>query len=338
MIHLHHQLEGEILPALSGLESINARLGISTSADDLTPLLLRLQDLLRESVRTLRTPNRNALNLLKGRWLITERAYKWPAKMLEYVQLLKLLLSDRLGKEAQVDQIIERILGIKQGLNTLLECLHPARHLKDSQNLRRLSHGDGVSIVVFDLFEPGLLELQRKQYPKATIKRLKSFGTPVAMNHGNSEIDVILTLAPQVTIIPIAASSTGTLKALRHIDTAESFQVLNISRPFMGSDGRIDEAFSELLVKIGQRALISKSMGNSGTDLEGNLSQRRQALGLGHLGDLSAYDTSLIRDFVSTWSLTSKFFFTINADIIGDRDNKTIIKNGTLINCFPFKL
>ncbi|NRA45712.1 MAG: glycosyltransferase family 61 protein, partial [Oligoflexales bacterium] len=28
----------------------------------------------------------------------------------------------------------------------------------------------------------------------------------------------------------------------------------------------------------------------------------------------------------------------INNHIIGDRDNKTIIKNGTLLNCFPFKL
>ncbi|NRA47203.1 MAG: hypothetical protein HRU09_19815, partial [Oligoflexales bacterium] len=27
-----------------------------------------------------------------------------------------------------------------------------------------------------------------------------------------------------------------------------------------------------------------------------------------------------------------------NAEAIGDRDNKTIIKNGTLLNCFPFKL
>ena len=320
---LHLLLQARVDCLIEGIEFINSILDIPSAGDSLTPILYLIRSFFRDffagiNGQTIRSEiHSESLIYLRNRWLEQERIYKWPAQIKEYSLLLELLLGEKPSESA--NRTFKRLEHLIASLNIIIEFLHPHLHLQQSRKLRSKFGGRGVRIAVFDLFDSEILQKQRIHYSNAKILDLRRFGDPVSLSHGNAVIDVILSLAPQATIIPITASNSSAIIAFRHMASAKKFQVLNISRPFIGDRGRVNQLFSRYLDSIGRKAIISKSMGNSGTDLNGNLSQRRQDLGLGIPGDLSAYDTDLIRDYVIGRSLLPKIFFVVNADFTGKR-------------------
>ncbi|MFK7822696.1 MAG: hypothetical protein AB8G05_00960 [Oligoflexales bacterium] len=316
-------LETHVNCVIEGVGLINSRLGIPPVGDSLSPLVLRMHSLVRDiffRVSKLPLNSKNPIGILEKLrmlWLEQERVYKWPAQVGEYWQLLEILLEDSSSDKDHEKLIKQQIYDWNAAINVIIDFLHPKLHLSQSKNLRANYNGKDVGIVVFDLFDSELLKKQRRHYDGARILDLKTFGNPVSLSHGNAVIDVILTLAPQATIIPIAASNSHAIEAFKYIAFVDGYQVVNISRPFIGQGGKVNRQFARFLSFIGESAIISKAMGNSGTDINGILSPRRQRLGLGKPGDLSAYDTALIRDYVKSWEEAPKVFFTINAELSG---------------------
>ena len=338
----HTQLRAYFIDTLNGVACINKKLGIPDSGDSLGVLIKKVHGLTLDSLQCIyewRNAGKSKQEILHGMrkvWLELERVYKWPALLQDYMGLLKVLLEDS-GISQQEALTFGRITEIKKSVNLMIKFCHPQLYLRESGLLRSKYSGENVRVVVFDLFDPELLHRQRVHYTRANIFPIKNFGNPVTLSHGNSVIDVILSLAPSVTIIPIAASHSQVLNGFRYL-AEQDFHIINISRPFIGNDRHIDHEFASILSAIGQRALISKAMGNSGTDLNGVLSPRRQELGLGPVGDLSSYDAGLIRDYVSSWSQDSKVFFTINADLNGRKAALTATIPGGYQAIYPFSL
>ena len=119
------------------------------------------------------------------------------------------------------------------------------------------------------------------------------------MNHGNSVIDVILSLAPQASIVPFTADQATYNTAFAAISARLDIDIVNISRTLLGAkDGSLDPLFASTLDQLVQTKILTKALGNTGTDLDGSLTKLRQSLSLGPVDNLFAYDAALIQSWL----------------------------------------
>ncbi len=185
-------------------------------------------------------------------------------------------------------------------LNASLLSAHPGFAPLQAETLTDSFTGKHVTIAVFDVFDSAVLDAQRQHYSNANIQEVQTFGNPVQLDHGNSVIDVILALAPEVAVLPISSDTRSSAEALRFLNQRSDVTIVNMSRPLMQASkgAALDPEFKKQMLTLVKDKIVVKALGNSGTDLDGNLSEARARAGLSAAGDLSAYDAVLIRELV----------------------------------------
>ncbi|MDN3611449.1 S8 family serine peptidase [Vibrio ostreicida] len=245
--------------------------------------------------------------------------HRWGQKITDFLDLATLLLSfqsEQYQKSVQLefDQAKFTINSIRYNINQIVLSVHPSFDLNNHE-LKNKYKGSNVNIAVFDLFDPLLLEKQIEHYPSANIEAIQNFGDPVQLNHGNSVIDIILAIAPQATIIPISAESNTYHQAMTYLESRTDIHVINMSRAFSAVDNQLDPQFSQQLSNILSRTIVTKSLGNTGTDLDENVTPLRQSLDLEATGNLFSYDLALIKEFLPTINTnTDNLLLAINLD------------------------
>ena len=79
--------------------------------------------------------------------------------------------------------------------------------------------------------------------------------------------------------------------------------------------------------QMSREKIVIKALGNTGADLSGALNSRRQAAGLGPVGDLTTYDSSLIKSYlerVNNQSMAApNLIFAENMTIFADQISLT---------------
>lgn len=251
-----------------------------------------------ENARFESTPSKNL-----PRYILSDlKLHQWGQKISETQGLFAILFSfksevyqeqnQRIFKRAM--KTIDRFRNI---VNKKVEEHHPGFDLK-SPKLRENYSGKGIKIVVFDVFDQKSLSRQRDHYPLSKIEVEQRFGDPVELNHGNSVIDVILAIAPAATIIPVSAESKSYNLAMKYILERSDVQIVNMSRAFAQQGDILDQVFSKILKQILEEKIVTKSLGNTGTDLDGKTTPLREGLGLESTGNLFSYDLSLIQEFI----------------------------------------
>ncbi|WP_027709463.1 S8/S53 family peptidase [Zooshikella ganghwensis] len=262
----------------------------------------------------------------KARYLMYKlNMHQWGNKITEFKNMVELLFSfETEAYQAEnryaVQAALHTLTQFKTSINSLVSQYHPGFNL-ESQWLTSQYQGDGITIAVIDVFEPALLDKQRTHYPQAHIEPVQAFGNPVSLNHGNSVIDVILTIAPHATIVPISAEAKTYNQAMTYLLTRNDVLIVNMSRGFAEKEGELDTTFATLLKKTLVSKIVIKSLGNTGTDLDGSVTPLRQRLGLSDTGNLFAYDLQLIKTFVSSAEYekyASNLVFAINLNTFAD--------------------
>ncbi len=198
-------------------------------------------------------------------------------------------------------------------VNQRVRKYHPGYQLH-TENTARQYKGRGITIAVFDLFEPEILEQQRTKQPSARIMPLIRFGNPVRQEHGNAVIDIILSLAPQADILPVSADHRHENEAMQYLRDRQDVHIINMSRAFSEKNKKIDPDYATLLSEILQDKIVVKSLGNTGTDLYGTLTPLRKEKNLPIPGNPFSYDLKLIREFMST-SASPRLLFAINSNL-----------------------
>ncbi|WP_341662929.1 S8 family serine peptidase, partial [Vibrio sp.] len=243
----------------------------------------------------------------------------WGQKITDFLDLATLLLSFQSEEyqkinQVEFDQAKSTINHLRDTINQLVLSVHPSFDL-NYDTLTNEYKGSNIKIAVFDLFDPELLAKQAEHYPNANIQAIQNFGDPVQLNHGNSVIDVILAIAPQATIIPISAESNTYHQAMAYLESRTDINIINMSRAFLARDNELDPLFSQQLSNILSRTIVTKSLGNTGTDLESNVTSLRQSLGLGATGNLFSYDLALVKAFLpSINAYNDHLLLAINLD------------------------
>jgi hypothetical protein len=259
----------------------------------------------------------------KQRYLFDELSMqKWGNSITEFTEMAKLLFSfydsDYTHKYQYVfNQSLQVMDKLRQEVNLLVKTHHPG-YLLNADRLKAEFNGKGVTIAVFDVFDDDLLAKQRKHYNFATIKEIKKFGSPVSLNHGNSVIDIILAIAPSAHILPISADTQFTNEAMKYVRENEDIHIINISRAFLEKDKRLDVKFKKLMHEILKNKLVTKSLGNTGTDLEGEVTALRKSQGLPASGNLFAYDLKLIKQFLEEEQGTDNLLLAINENLMAN--------------------
>jgi hypothetical protein len=119
------------------------------------------------------------------------------------------------------------------------------------------------------------------------------------MDHGNSIIDIILAIAPEAQIVPVSADTAAYNQAIRYISQREDLYLINMSRAFLEKEKHLDADFAKDFSKMLEQKIVCKSLGNTGTDLDGIVSEIRQKKALGPVGNLFSYDLGLIKEFLT---------------------------------------
>lgn len=248
----------------------------------------------------------------------------WSGSLHEFLALSDLLIQDHPAEEAAAQgpryQKASAILkDLETSINAYVFAIHPGYQGIDAEELRAGFSGRGVRIAVFDVFDRASLARQKESYPAAIIHPPLEFGRPVELNHGNTVIDVILTLAPAAEIIPVSSDSANYNQALEAIVARPDIDIVNMSRAFAAAKdhGGIDPAFKRALRSLVKTRILVKSLGNTGSDLDLRLNPRRQAEGLGPLNNLFAYDLSLIKDLYTEGSPEDLLLFAMNLSLFG---------------------
>ncbi len=230
---------------------------------------------------------------------------KWGNQVSEFLGLVQMVYS--FADEAfqtehrqEFDESVQKVESLRQRINDFVLKVHPGHSRLRTEKLRANATGAGVTVAVFDVFEPDILARQRGHYATATIEDLKVFSSPVNMNHGNSVIDIVLSLAPAARIVPITADTAAYNDAIRYILSRGDIDIVNMSRALLKNkaNDHLDDEFAALFRQTVQTKIVTKSLGNTGTDLDGNLTTRRTSLGLGPVGNLFSYDLKLIKEFL----------------------------------------
>lgn len=240
----------------------------------------------------------------KSQLIKKNNAYKWTNTIIEFKGLAKLIFSFMSTEEqnihrSQFNQSIEVLDTLHNDIKSIVLAAHPGLNTINIKSLQNSSKGTNVTIAVFDVFEENLLAIQRENYNQTKIETTKKFGDPVSLSHGNAVIDIILSIAPRVKIIPINSDIKNYNTALQYILSRKDITIVNMSRAFLEKNGELDPDFKKLIINLSKQAIITKSLGNCGTDLFGNLSPIRKRLGLGKVGAISCYDTKLINNILT---------------------------------------
>ncbi len=209
---------------------------------------------------------------------------------------------------------IETLQSWRRDFNQYLLTLHPGLAPLDSASFLSTYSGRGVTIAVFDVFEPELLAIQRQ---RASIEEPIRFGKPLEMSHGNVVIDQILRIAPNAHIVPVWADSRDYVRAIDAILARDDILIVNMSRGFLEGKvrGELDPDFEKGLLKLIESRILVKALGNTGTDLRGVVTPRRKSLGLGPVNNLATYDLALIDNFSSKLNPDSLVSFAINLSL-----------------------
>ncbi|MBU2711197.1 S8/S53 family peptidase [Zooshikella harenae] len=262
----------------------------------------------------------------KARYLLKKLSmHQWGNKITEFINMVELLFSFetdeyQTAKRPAFQKALHTLTQFRISINDLVTQYHPGFDL-EFQQLASDFQGSGIVIAVIDVFESALLEQQRAHYPQAHIETLQSFGNPVALNHGNSVIDVILTIAPQAKVVPISAEAKTYNQAMTYLLTRDDVLIVNMSRGFAEKEGELDAQFAALLKRALMSKIVIKSLGNTGTDLDGNITPLRQRLGLSDTGNLFAYDLQLIKTFttlIEHENYANNLLFAINLNTFAD--------------------
>jgi hypothetical protein len=279
--------------------------------DQIFPLINRFEQMNIPCCNT-QEKRRYVLNIL--------RLQSYGNKLTEFIDTVNLLFSFYPEDyQRQFSDQWQQAIGIlddfRKQVNSVVRDFHPGLQLS-AQKLRKKYSGKGVKIAVFDLFDEELLAKQRFVYPKARIGKNQAFGDPVSLSHGNSVIDIILNIAPGAQIIPISSDSQSYNQAMQYLTTREEIPIINMSRTFLEQENKLDSQFKELLNQLLKTKIIAKSLGNTGTDIDGNLTLLREQQGLPPVGNLFAYDLALIKEFIQSGENTRNLLFALNFNLI----------------------
>ncbi|MFA0812715.1 hypothetical protein [Microbulbifer epialgicus] len=227
--------------------------------------------------------------------------HKWGQSITEFIVLAELLYTFQTEEYQEENRLafekaIAELDVFRLAINELLLPYVPSYKLKQKKLAKRFD-GEGVVVGVFDLFDPVRLQQQREQYPN--IEAEIQFGDPITFLHGNTVIDIILDIAPKATIVPVSTESKTYNEAMEYLRNREDISVINMSRAFHITDDQLDPEFANHLSNILQTKIFTKSMGNTGTDLEGVNTDVRKSRGLPPLGSFFTYDLELIKAFLA---------------------------------------
>ncbi|WHI49300.1 hypothetical protein P3339_12470 [Microbulbifer sp. MLAF003] len=226
--------------------------------------------------------------------------HKWGQSITEFIVLAELLYTFQPEDYQQenlpaFEAAIHELDEFRLAINEFLLPYVPSYSLKQ-QSLVRHFDGEGIVIAVFDLFDPIRLKEQREMYPN--IEAEVQFGDPITFLHGNTVIDIILDIAPKATIVPVSTESKTYNEAMEYMRAREDISVINMSRAFHITDDQLDQEFADHLSSILQTKIFTKSIGNTGTDLDGVNTDVRERLDLPPLGSFFTYDLELIKSFL----------------------------------------
>ena len=235
--------------------------------------------------------------------------------------------SFRSAHAADYDEYVRSLRVARQTVNRFVQALHPGLATLRTDKLRQAANGSGIVIGVFDLFDDDLLAKQRHDYSSALIEPVSRLGNPPRLDHGNAVIDAILALAPAVTIVPVSADAAHYTDGFAALSSRDDIAIINLSRGFaVDSDGGLNTAFSQQLQSIVKSKIITKAIGNTGTDLSNNLTEVRRAAHLGPVGSLASYDLALIHQVLATLPVTESpgsstdlLLLAVNLGAFGDR-------------------
>ena len=270
-----------------------------------------------------------------GRLLLDDlMAQKWGGEITDFVATADLLFQDNEPKFRQDNDATFRAAKdvmemLRQSINRLVGKYHPGFALLDAAELRDKYKGKGIVVAVFDVFDDEQLSKQRGFYKGAQIEQLVRFGNPVALNHGNIVVDVLLAVAPGLTVVPVSATASTYNNGIRFIVGRGDVAVVNMSRAFLGTekDSAVDPEFALLMDQMSREKIVIKALGNTGADLSGTLNPRRQAAGLGPVGDLTTYDSNLITSYlqhVTNQSIAAPYLiFAENMTVFADQISLT---------------
>ena len=270
-----------------------------------------------------------------GRLLLDDlMAQKWGGEITDFVATADLLFQDNEPKFKQENDAAFRaakdiLEKLRQSINRLVGKYNPGFVLLDAAELRGKHQGKGIVVAVFDVFEDEQLSKQRDFYKGAQIEPLARFGNPVGLNHGNIVVDVLLAIAPRLTIVPVSATAAKYNEGMRFIVGRGDVAIVNMSRAFLGTekDSAVDPEFATLIDQMSREKIVIKALGNTGADLSGALNSRRQAAGLGPVGDLTTYDSSLIKSYlerVTNQSMAAPYLiFAENMTVFADQISLT---------------
>jgi len=259
----------------------------------------------------------------KKRYLFNSiRLQSFGNQITEFIDTVNLLFSFypddyQLQFKAQWQQAIYILDSFRKRINEVVHTHHPGLQL-DAQDLRRSYSGKGITIAVFDLFDKELLSQQQTVYPFSKIDNIHLFGNPVSLSHGNSVIDIILTIAPEATIIPISSDNQSYNQAMHYLTARDDIAIINMSRTFLEKKKKLDQQFKELFSELLKSKIITKSLGNTGTDIDGNLTSLREEKGLPPAGNLFAYDLALIKEFMQAGNNTENLLLALNLNLMQD--------------------
>ncbi|MDE1461391.1 S8 family serine peptidase [Spartinivicinus sp. A2-2] len=265
------------------------------------------------------------------------KAYHWTNTINEFKSLVLLVYSflpaeQQAQYRPQLNQAITTLVSLHNNIKNIIWDAHPGSSKINIKLLQKNFTGTNTKIAVFDLFEESLLATQRQQH-NTSIEKSQVFGNPVEMSHGNAVIDIILSIAPNAKVIPISADTKNYNQALKFIISQQDVTVVNMSRAFLEKQNKLDPTFQKLLITLAQQSIITKSLGNCGTDLFGKLSPIRQRLGLGEVGAITCYDTKLINQFLTdpfSSQYQQNILYAINVTPFADQTSLTATVPGNL--------
>lgn len=254
-----------------------------------------------------------------------QRLAQWPSRLADFLGLVTILF-EGMSPEDQgrfCDEFISSrglLLDFQKDITLYVRAIHPGFSGLGLAPLQLKREGQGIRIVVFDVFEMEKLDEQRRRYPKARIEKPLVFGRPVELSHGNTVIDIILELAPEASILPVASDAKSYAAAMQHLAARQDLDIINMSRAFP-EDPRThgaDKVFEEALRRWTRQGILVKALGNTGSDLFGQLTRPRVEKGLGPVSSLTAYDLKLIREIYSDEESIGLEFFALNLGLFAE--------------------
>lgn len=250
------------------------------------------------------------------------KGYRWPSQIQEYQDFAQLLFSfmpeeEQAANKEMFQQSLDAIEHWQTQLSDSLLEIEPG--FSQISPLVPILKPNPIHIVVFDVFSKQQLDKQRAYFTQARIDPIQTFGDPVSLTHGNAVIDTILQLSPDARITPIQADAQSYLPAFNAIALINP-DMINMSRAFPENNGHLDLDAWNAIAKVAEKSILIKSMGNCGTDLDGQLSPIRVENDLGPIGAISCYDTSLIQEVVTAhWKPGLLIRFAINGQYANER-------------------